>query len=316
MTMRALFFFALIACVSAVQAQETSWPQELVSDDGAVVLIYQPQVEVFTGNSIEARAAVSVKTAATGDVPVFGAVWIEAKLDTNRDTRTAVIRDIEISDVRFADASDAETGALAEFIETKLENSSIPISVDQLLADLDAAEGAGQADLQHTPPKMILSTEPAMLVSIDGEPVFQGIDNTHYERVVNSPFLIVRGGLVYYLYVGSNAWFEASDAAGPWRIAASVPQDVKGFVEPAEDDGIDLSNTKIIIATEPTELLVSDGPPMWAPVEGMDLCQRKGTTCCCPVVGTRAKDWSVSWNGRMCRTTNCPNRSAIFRPNP
>ena len=277
MTMRTFIFSTLMACVSAVQAQEISWPQELVSDNGAVVLIYQPQVEVFTGNSIEARAAVSVKTAATGDVPVFGAVWIEAKLDTNRDTRTAIIRDIEISDVRFADASDEEAQALADFIETNMKSSTLPISVDQLLADLDTAEGAGQADLQHTPPELILSTEPAMLVSIDGEPVFQGIDDTHYERVVNSAFLIVRGGLVYYLYVGSNTWFEASDAAGPWRIAASIPQDVQGFVEPAEDDGIDLSDTKIIIATEPTELLVSDGPPMWAPVEGMDLLYMSNT---------------------------------------
>ncbi len=267
----------LIAMVSAVQAQEIVWPQELVGDEGSVVLIYQPQVEEFSGNSFEARAAVSVKTPATGDVPVFGAVWIDAKLDINRDTRTAVIRDIDISNVRFADASDAETEALAKFIESRMEGSSIPISVDQLLADLDTAERAGQADLQHAPPKIVGSTEPAILVSIDGEPVLQDIDGSGIERVVNSAFLIVKDGRSYYLYVGSNAWFQATEIAGPWHLSNSVPIDIESLVEPAEDDGIDLSETKIVIATEPTELLVSDGPPTWAPVEGMDLLYLSNT---------------------------------------
>ena len=269
--------FGLAGLTNVVLAQEISWPQELVGDDGSVVVIYQPQVEEFTGNSIQARAAVSVKAAASSGVPVFGAVWIKAKIDTNRDTRTAVIRDIDISDVRFADATDAAAEALANFIESNLESSTLRISVDQLLADLDAAEGTSSADLKHTPPKIMLSTTPAMLVSIDGEPVLQDIDGSEYEHVVNSAFLIVKDGRSYYLYVGSNAWFQAAEIEGPWQLSNSVPADIKGLVEPAEDDGIDLSETKIVIATEATELLVSDGPLTWAPVEGMDLLYLSNT---------------------------------------
>ena len=112
----AVLLSVLIGLTTMAQAQDISWPQELVGENGGVVIIYQPQVEVFTGNNLEARAAVSVKSSQTGDTPVFGAVWIEAKLDTDRDTRTAVIRDIEVSDVRIADASNDQLDALAEFI--------------------------------------------------------------------------------------------------------------------------------------------------------------------------------------------------------
>jgi hypothetical protein len=66
------------------QAQDLSWPQELEADNGSVVLIYQPQVEEFSGNSLEGRAAVSVKSAATNNVPVFGAIWFEANRDYSR----------------------------------------------------------------------------------------------------------------------------------------------------------------------------------------------------------------------------------------
>lgn len=49
---------------------------------------------------------------------------------------------------------------------------------------------------------------------IDGEPVFREIEGSRYERVVNSPFLIARGGKDLYLYIGSNAWYPANDIDG------------------------------------------------------------------------------------------------------
>ena len=273
-----LLLVALIGFAHAAQSQVMDWPQEIVGEKGAVVVIYQPQVETFSGNNIEARAAVSVKTPSTGDAPVFGAVWIKSKLDTNRDTRTAALRDIKVSDVRFADASDDQKDALARFIEAELENTTLNMTVDELLADLDFdAVGMAQADLKHAPPEILLSREPAMLVSIDGDPVFQPIEETYYERVVNSAFLIVRGGLDLYLYVGSNTWYVADDVMGPWTMAGDIPEDVRNFVEPVEGDSSDVGDMKIIIATEPTELLVSTGPPIWTPVEGMDLLYMSNT---------------------------------------
>jgi hypothetical protein len=197
----------VLLAASSLQAEAIDWPQQLVAKNGSSVLIYQPQVEIFSGNSIEGRAAVSVTTSASDAAPVFGAIWFKAKIDTDRDARTAVIRDFEVGDIRFADASGDEMQKLSDFIETQLAGTHLSISVDQLLADLDKAE-AGQetSSLKHEPPKIILSTEPAILISIDGEPVLQAIDGSDYERVVNSAFLIVKDGRDYFLYIGSNAW--------------------------------------------------------------------------------------------------------------
>ena len=232
------FLVMILSCISGLAyAQEAGWPQELSGENGATVIIYQPQVEVFTGNSLEARAAVSVKMSASDNTPIFGAIWIKARLDTNRDTRTAIIRDIEVSDVRFADASDDQIDNLSKFIEASVGGSSMAISVDQLLSDLDAEKsGIAAADLKHTPPEIILSTEPAMLVSIDGEPVLQEIEGSDYEYVVNSAFLIARDGRAFYLYVGSNVWYQAGEVMGPWIRATTVPADVKSLIEPPEGD--------------------------------------------------------------------------------
>jgi hypothetical protein len=267
------FIIVLLAFAgSTAQAELVTWPQQLVSEDGAEVLIYQPQVETYSGNSLEARAAVSVKSEVTKNVPVFGAIWIQAKIDIDRDTRTAVIRNVDVGDIRFADATDDQMQVLADFIERQLEGSNLSISVDQLLADLDeqSAEPTGST-LKHDPPKIILSTKPAMLISIDGEPVMEKIDGSDYERVINTAFLIAKDGRDYYLYAGSNAWFEARAVAGPWSRASRVPSDIAGLVEQADDDGTEVGDIEIIIATEPTELLITDGAPSWTPIEGMNL---------------------------------------------
>ena len=38
-----------IVAASAAEAEPISWPQELDADSGATVIIYQPQVETFSG---------------------------------------------------------------------------------------------------------------------------------------------------------------------------------------------------------------------------------------------------------------------------
>ena len=278
MKFRTLLFTPVMLCFLTGHAHAIDWPQQLLAEDGSAVVIYQPQIEQFSDNSIAGRAAVSVKKSSSGNVPVFGAIWLEARLDVDRDTRTAIIRDIDIQEVRFTDASEEEQQALATFIEGQVEGSSFTISVDQLLADLEAGEvGTAGENLKHDPPKIMLSTVPTMLISIDGDPVFQEIEGSRYERVVNSAFLIARGGTDLYLYIGSNAWYHASNVAGAWTFVDQVPDEVAALVEPAEVDGNDVGVVRIIVATEPTELIVSDGEPSWAPVEGMDLLYMDNT---------------------------------------
>ena len=79
----------LMACLllpSLVWAQEDEtddWPREITVSEG-VVVIYQPQPEKLDGDQLKVRAAVAVKFKGASE-PVFGAVWLEARLETDRD---------------------------------------------------------------------------------------------------------------------------------------------------------------------------------------------------------------------------------------
>ena len=81
-------------------SQEGAWPRVLEADEGTVTM-YQPQVESFEGDVLEGRAAVSVKMAGEGVAPIFGAVWLTARVDTDRDERLVTVREVEVSQTRF-----------------------------------------------------------------------------------------------------------------------------------------------------------------------------------------------------------------------
>ena len=167
--MKKLASLALLSyCVTVLApAQESGWPREIETSQGTVT-IYQPQIEDFTGDKLEARAAVSVTP--KGGAPVFGAVWISARVETDRDTRTVSVRSIEVPQVKFAHASDEDQQKLAEFLKKEIATWNLTFSVDDLLTSLEAQGIQGTQGLRHDPPRILYSQEPAILVRIDGEP--------------------------------------------------------------------------------------------------------------------------------------------------
>ncbi|MBW2172923.1 MAG: hypothetical protein JRF69_13345, partial [Deltaproteobacteria bacterium] len=140
-----------------------NWPREIDTPEGLVV-IYQPQPEKLDGNLLKGRAAVSVELKGSTE-PVFGAVWFEALLDTDRAERTATITDISVTRVRFPTEDKDKSQKLADLLEKETPGWLIPISMDRLLASLELAEVRSEATekISTDPPKILFVTEPAVL---------------------------------------------------------------------------------------------------------------------------------------------------------
>jgi len=105
----------VMLCAVSVRAAEGEWPMEF-QDPAGTVVVYQPQVESFKKNIIEARAAVSVTQPGSSE-PVFGAIWVEARVSTDRDTRIVRMLDIKVSNVRFPNSTKEQQDNLAAFLE-------------------------------------------------------------------------------------------------------------------------------------------------------------------------------------------------------
>src|SRR5512139_3924018 len=271
--------FTLLLGTGPVSADDKMWPREMQTEKG-LLTIYQPQPEKFENNVLTGRAAASLvpkgKTA-----PVFGVFWFTAKVDTDRDAGTAMLRDIVVTNARWPESEKAKEEELSIFLTSLMPKTGVPISLERLRASLSTAELEKKSveGLKHDPPKIVVVQETAVLLAYDGEPRLMAIPNTEMERVANTAFAVIKDKKTGTFYLtGGKLWYTAKDAMGPWtsipqpppEIAKMVPPDTTGTPAPAKPP-------KVVVATEPTELISTDGPPSWQTLDKGELMYVKNT---------------------------------------
>ena len=263
------------------------WPHEITLDKGTVQ-IYQPQLEAYRGNKATFRAVVSAQKT-DAPAPVFGVVWFACRVDTDRDTRMVQFNDIKVERMAFPNTTKEQEQKYAKFLEDNIATwEQLTMSLDRLLAMAAEVEKqkAGAVDLQNKPPKIIFSPVPTELILINGEPVIRDVENSDLKRVMNTPCLILFSPetKTYYLK-GKTTWCSASDVNGPWQQEQNPPGAVVEAVQKIEGRSTAAEEQKpqskvvprIIVATEPTELILSEGAPKYAPITGTNLTYLSNT---------------------------------------
>ncbi len=277
MTRTGLLVAAVVAATSVLDAATSAWPRTIAHAD-ATVVIYQPQVDRFDGDELEGRVAVAV-TAAGSTEPEFGAVWLTARVETDRDARLVRVVDVKVENLRLPDASDDARQQLGTLLESEVPRLEIVMDLDLLLADLAEAAPSGVDGLRNDPPTIIVRQQPAVLILVDGEPVYQQVGESSVERVVNTPFLVARFANTHYL-ASDNGWFEARAIVGPWRAISRPPAPVGELAEEQARAtrserraaaGLDARVPEIVVSFAPAELIFVDGQPLLAPVGDGDL---------------------------------------------
>ena len=253
---------------------EIGWPRAIEAAEGEIV-IYQPQLDSLEGDKLTGRAAVSVALT-DSEEPVFGVIRFESRMETDRDARTMRIVDLDITHVGFTDATDAQKDRFGAFVESEILEWDLTLSLDRVLASLAVVEQEREAarGLKFDPPRILYTDSPSVLVMIDGKPRFKALEDSTLERLVNSPFTVVSDAKngKYYLD-GGTTWYVAGDVMGPREVDNKPPKKVaklrsdeaaKAAREAAT--GADSRTPRIVVATEPTELIVTDGSAAYTPL--------------------------------------------------
>jgi uncharacterized membrane protein YgcG len=279
----AVAFILLVS--SAVIALEEDWPREIIVPE-AKIIMYQPQLETFKGDKLTGRSAVSV-TKKGETKPVFGAVWIAARVSTDRDLRIVKPLEVKVTNVKFPHSDPAKEKKLASILEKEIPSWDLTISLDSLLTMLDLVEKekASADDLKAAPPEIMYVTHPAILVTIDGEPELSKIEDSKLMRIVNTPFFILFDPetKTYYLKGGSE-WMSSNDIMAAWQSEPNPPASVVAAADKLTDKQGKSGEKQdagtmphVIIATEPTELIVSEGAPKYKSIAGTGLLYMSNT---------------------------------------
>jgi hypothetical protein len=255
--------------------ENAPWPR-VVSTNGNTVTLYLPEVESWTSNSFAARGVVEVKPAKSKKA-FLGVVWFEAHGSVDHSNRLVNLDRLEITQGNFPEAPNNGSNALA-LVRELFPGGARTVSFDYLITALGFTQAAARQNAQpldHTPPEIVWSTNRAVLVIIDGDPVLRPISGSSLERVINTPGLMVQNTADRKFYLsGGGQWFAADSPQGPWSLAQVPPAEVAALTPPS-------TNTppaspqgpapKIIVSTRPAELLISDGLPDFKPISGTSL---------------------------------------------
>ena len=267
------------------------WPTQISALDSRFV-VYQPQFDKWDGDRLEGRAAVAVYAQADDQPDSFGMVWISARTETNRTSGIVTIRDLAITKADFPTATD-RGGEYLVVLRQQLAAKSWQVPPERLQSDMAidrAVQQAGSQPLKNDPPKIVFSERPSILVPIDGAPVLREVPGTGLQRVVNTRALLLYDPALnkpasarYYLYVIDH-WRQAQHLAGPWTASANPAPDLEKARQLAvQEDQVDLldedvengepldTSAVVYVSTEPAELLQTDGPAEYAPIQGTQL---------------------------------------------
>ena len=283
MKKRAIFLFIYLLFVNQLYAQEVepelSWPKEIDTKKG-VITLYQPQLDAYSNSVLEARMAVSINPSKKD--MVFGAVWFTARVSTDKEERTITLEKMDIVKVHFPDLEDqTKVDQFGDLLVEEMESWDLVMSLDRMIASLEEVENlqAISDKLNNDPPDIYFRTSGAVLITIDGEPKIKTDENSKLDYVANTPYFIVRetDKKDYYLK-GGSFWYTSKDIFKGWEETKQVPSSIEKFandnIEEGEPDSIDLTVTEapeLIIVTKPSELIMTDGEPEYATIEGTSL---------------------------------------------
>src|SRR5881394_1684244 len=220
-------------------------------------------------------------------------MWMTATVDVDRDSGIVWLTNLKVTRVRWPDAKPEQQQRFTQFVESDFPTTGFRTTLARFQASLASAE----AERTHTEglkadaPKIVFVEQLAVLLLYDGEPRTKPIENTGLAVVINTPFGVIKDTAsgTYWLGGGKKVWYSATDAKGPWTAGGTPPDDILKMA-PADtasaraDTSTARADTSphppppvIVTATEPTELVVTQGPPKWQTTAGGKLLYVENT---------------------------------------
>jgi len=262
---------------------DLGWPREYDHEEGQVV-VYQPQLDEWKDfTTLTAKAAISVQFKGSDEFQ-YGAIYLKATTEVDKDEDEVLLDNITITKMHFPDIGIESAKKASDMVTKALPaKGSMVMALERLVADLEAdGKDVREAKVNLDPPPIYYSDQPAILLMFMGEPSFkpvEGADGLMFAVNTNWDLLLDISSSTYYLLNGES-WVQTADPVkGPWVKAEKLPETFSKL--PDDDDWGDVKEhipgkaaeeqALVFVATEPSELIETDGAPEFGLVSGTKL---------------------------------------------
>ncbi|MCC7039735.1 MAG: hypothetical protein IT516_05425 [Burkholderiales bacterium] len=270
------------------------WPRH-VELAQAALLVYSPQVVAWDGDRVTLRSAIAVRASGARD-ETFGTLEATASAHVDKGLRKAALQDLTVTRIDVPALPDRGASLVAG-LNTVARSTLRFVSLDRLQASLAGRRRAAiPVAVDNTPPRIIVATAPAILVPIDGTPVWRAVAGSPgWSRVINTRALILKSTSAPEVFLRvHDGWLMADTLAGPWSQPFLPPAGIEavarkvvasGAVDPLSrrkgaraPSSSDQTIPAVHVTETPAELIVFRGAPDFVPLVGTTLTWASNTT--------------------------------------
>jgi hypothetical protein len=277
---KAMFALGLaVILIRPAFAQDPGWPRKITTPQGTLVY-YQPQVDNWQNFQIlQWRMAFTITPA--GGKGVVGAATMQGTTTANTSDQMVVITNIKVTNSYFPSSDPATAATLGQLLQTFAPQSTT-VSLARIVASTPKTANTQGVQLNNAPPTIFVSHSPAILLGVEGQPVFEPVHETKLEYVVNTSWHLFREkeNSQYFLLVDKQ-WLTAGNPEGPWSPVSKLPKDFEKMLkEPAWEDlkGVvpPPANSSAVVPTvfyssSPADVILFNGQPQYYTIPGTQL---------------------------------------------
>ena len=220
---------------------DTGWPRALALNTGTAVW-YQPQIESWVDQkNIVAWSAVSYVPTGAKE-PAVGTIKLEGPTSVSVDEKV-VRMDLRITEYNFKTLSPDQVKTLVAEVQSRPMNERV-IDLARVLAYVDASplKVREAENIKADPPMVYWAPAPAILVNLDGDPVWGTIEGLDLRYALNTNWDLLEHTPSKMFYLRYNlSWLQASAVTGPWSpVKGKLPESFTKL--PANDNWNEVRN--------------------------------------------------------------------------
>jgi hypothetical protein len=267
------------APAKSVTPVDGGWPRVSTTASGAHLIVYQPQIASWVNQqNIVIYAAVSY-TPNGAPKEALGTIKAESVTSVAVDRRLVSFADLRITESNFPTLQKNQTQDAVAEITAAFPPDQRVIALDRVLANLNSSEiiPKNVDGVKADPPPIFYSKTSAVLVNVDGDPIWSPIQGNDLQYAVNTNWDLFQLASAQTLYLRANdTWLKAPALNGPWTYAGLLPDSfyklpndpnwgpVKGALPGKRIAPGDAP--KVFATTTPAELILLRGEPAYVPV--------------------------------------------------
>jgi hypothetical protein len=269
------------ARAAAAAPADGGWPRAYPTASGGRLTIYQPQIVSWHEQKRVVMYAAVSYMGKDDKMPALGTIRVEANTRISVPERLVSFSEFVITAANFPTLSRERLTATASEIDAAVPLDERVIGLDRVLAAVDTSEikPHNNNGVRADPPAVFYSTTPAVVVNLDGEPIWSPIKDNELRFAVNTNWDLFEllSTNTYYLRI-NDAWMKASHLDGPWTPTATLPD---AFAKLPNDDNWQDARaampphaapaTTVFVSKKPAELLLMRGAPVYTAVAGTAL---------------------------------------------